>query len=90
MESEKKLQPKIIKHLEKNGFYTIKTIKLNKNGLPDIIAWKEGRCVMVEVKSTGKKPSFLQEFRIKEVKECGVYAFWCDSFSMFLELIKLF
>ena len=88
MESEKKLQPKIIKYLEADGFYTIKTIKLNKNGLPDIIGWKDGRCVMVEVKSTGKKPSKLQEFRINEVKDFGVYAFWCDSFDMFLRLIK--
>jgi len=88
--SEKKLQPKIIKHLEQNGFYTIKTIKLNKNGLPDIIAFKDGNTIMVEVKSKGKKPSELQNFRIKEVIEFGVGAFWCDSFEMYEGLIKNF
>jgi len=88
MESEKKLQPKIIKFLEMNGYYTIKTIKLNKNGLPDIIAFKGGMTLMVEVKSEGKKPSELQLFRIEEVAKFGVVSFWCDTFAMFLNKLN--
>ena len=37
---EAKLQTKIIKDLEKRGYFTVKTIKLSKNGLPDIFAFK--------------------------------------------------
>ena len=82
--TEQQLQTKIIKHLDKNGFYTVKTIKLNKNGLPDIFAFKEGKTIMIEVKSKGKKPSKLQEYRIEEVKKYGVISFYVDSFEIFL------
>lgn len=87
--TEKQLQPKIIKWLEKNGYYTVKTIKLNKNGLPDIFAFKDGKCVMIEVKGEGQKPRPLQDFRIREVQEFGIKSFYANSFEMFLEKITL-
>jgi len=83
MESEKTLQPKIIKHLKKEGWYVVKTIKLSVNGLPDIFAFKDGKTVMIEVKSEGKKPSKIQDFRIREVQEYGVKAFYCDTYQSF-------
>ena len=81
--TEQKIQSKIIKDLEKKGFYVIKTIKLNKNGLPDIFAFKDGKTIMIEVKAPGKKPSELQKFRIEEVKKYGVISFWADSFDSY-------
>jgi len=38
MLSEQKVQSKRIKDLEKEGYYVIKLIKTNKNGIPDLIA----------------------------------------------------
>ena len=83
--TEAKLQTKIIKELEKNNFYTIKTIKLNKNGLPDIFAFKNGKTYMIEVKAPGKKPRQLQLYRIEEVKKFGVLSYWFDDFEEFKE-----
>ena len=82
--TEQQLQTKIIKHLDNNGFYTIKTIKLNKNGLPDIFAFKDGKTIMIEVKAPGKKPNELQKYRIEEVKNYGVISFWVDNFESFI------
>ena len=84
---EQQIQTKIIKDLEKKGYYTIKTIKLNKNGLPDIFAFKDGGCVMIEVKAEGKKPSELQKYRIEEVQHYGVKSFYADSFESYLQQI---
>jgi Holliday junction resolvase len=86
--TEAKLQTKIIKDLESKGYYVIKTIKLNKNGLHDIFAFKDGLSTFIEVKATGQKPRELQLFRIEEVKKFGVKSFWCDSFEDYLNLIK--
>lgn len=86
--TEQQLQTKIIKHLDKEGYYTIKTIKLNKNGLPDIFAFKDGLTTMIEVKAKGKKPNELQKYRIDEVKKFGVKSFWVDDFETFKHLIN--
>lgn len=83
-QQEKTLQPKIIKYLTKEGWYVVKTIKLSVNGLPDIFAWKDGQGLMIEVKSEGKKPSKIQEYRIREVQEYGVKAFYCDTYESFI------
>ena len=83
--TESKLQTKIIKDLESKGYYVIKTIKLNKNGLHDVFAFKDGLATFIEVKATGQKPRELQLFRIEEVKKFGIKSFWCDSFEKYLE-----
>ena len=88
--TEAKLQTKIIKDLESKGYYVVKTIKLNKNGLHDIFAFKDGQATFIEVKATGKKPPPLQLFRIEEVKEFGVKSFWTDSFEKYLKEITTF
>ena len=82
--TESKLQTKIIKDLESKGYYVIKTIKLNKNGLHDIFAFKNGLATFIEVKATGQKPKKLQLFRIEEVKQYGIKSFWVDSFEDYL------
>ena len=35
---EQAIQSKLIKKLESEGYYVIKLIKTNKNGIPDLIA----------------------------------------------------
>jgi Holliday junction resolvase len=36
--TEQQIQSKLIKELEAQGYYVIKLIKTNKNGIPDILA----------------------------------------------------
>jgi len=85
--TEAKLQTKILKDLESKGYYTVKTIKLNKNGLHDIFAFKDGKATFIEVKGEGQKPRELQLFRIEEVKKFGIKSFWVDNFNEYLDNI---
>lgn len=72
---ESQIQSKKIKELEAQGYYVIKLIKTNKNGIPDLIAIPPNSDVeFFEVKSPNGKISPLQEFRIKELTEHGVKA----------------
>lgn len=71
--TEQQFQSKIIKELEKHGYYTIKTIKTNKSGVPDIIAIREGCAVFIEVKAKRGVVSDLQKYRIKEIRKQGCY-----------------
>ncbi len=72
---EQAIQSKLIKKLESQGYYVIKLIKTNKNGIPDVIAIPPNSDVeFYEVKVPGKKPSVLQEFRLKELNDHGCNA----------------
>jgi Holliday junction resolvase len=71
--SESKIQSKLIKELEAHGYYVIKLMKTNKNGIPDLIAIpKDSDVLFVEVKTENGRVSPLQEYRIKELKNHGI------------------
>jgi Holliday junction resolvase len=70
---EQQIQSKKIKELEAQGYYVIKLINTNKNGIPDLIAIPPNSDVLfVEVKRPDGKISKLQEFRHKELEEKGI------------------
>ena len=69
--TEQQIQNKKIIELEKLGYYVIKLINTNKNGIPDLIALKPNKCVFIEVKKPGGTTSKLQDFRISELKKLG-------------------
>jgi|TARA_B100001057_G_scaffold478300_1_gene548553 Holliday junction resolvase len=71
--TEQQIQSKRIKELESIGYYVVKLIKTNKNGIPDLIAIPPDSDVLfVEVKTPKGKTSKLQEYRLEELKKHGV------------------
>jgi hypothetical protein len=71
--TEQQIQSKRIKQLEAEGYYVIKLIRTNKNGIPDLIAIPPNSDVLFsEVKRPGQKPSKLQEYRMKELNNHGI------------------
>ena len=69
--TEQQIQSKRIKELEKDGYYVIKLMKTNKNGIPDLIALKDGDILFSEVKKPNGRLSRLQEYRLKELEGYG-------------------
>lgn len=69
--TEQQIQSKRIKELEKDGYYVIKLMKTNKNGIPDLIALKDGDILFSEVKKPEGRLSKLQEYRLKELESYG-------------------
>ena len=70
--TEGQLQNKKIKELESQGYYVIKLMKTNKNGIPDLIALKSTEpALIVEVKTPTGRLSKLQEYRITELDKQG-------------------
>jgi len=73
--TESQVQKIRIAELEAQGYYVLKLMKTNKNGIPDILAIKPGADVIFsEVKTKNGVVSKLQEFRIKELKGYGFKA----------------
>jgi len=71
--TEQQIQAKRIKELEAEGYYVIKLIKTNKNGIPDIVAIPPNCDVLFsEIKKPNGKVSAIQEYRLKQLKQHGV------------------
>lgn len=71
--TEQQIQKKRIDQLEKEGYYVIKLIKTNKNGIPDVIAIPPGSGVIFsEIKTPKGKLSPIQEYRLKEIEKYGL------------------
>ena len=61
MATEQQIQTKRIKQLEDEGYYVLKLIKTNKNGIPDIVAIPpNAKVIFSEVKTPKGKVSPLQ------------------------------
>ena len=70
--TEQQIQKKRIDQLEKEGYYVLKLIKTNKNGIPDVVAMHPEKGVLFsEIKTPKGKLSKIQEYRIKEIKSYG-------------------
>jgi Holliday junction resolvase len=70
--TEQQIQTKRIKQLEDEGYYVLKLIKTNKNGIPDIIAIPPNANVLFsEIKTEKGKLSELQKYRLKELETHG-------------------
>ena len=70
--TEQQIQKKRINELEADGYYVIKLIKTNKNGIPDIIAIPpDSEVLFSEIKKPEGRLSILQQYRLKELNEYG-------------------
>ena len=70
--TEKQIKSKRIKELEAKGYYVLKLVKTNKNGIPDLVAIPPNSQVLFsEVKTAKGRLSTLQKYRLKELEEHG-------------------
>ena len=71
--TEQQIQSKKINDLESQGYYVIKLVKTNKNGIPDLLVLpKNSDAFFIEVKKEGGVLSKLQEYRINELNKHGL------------------
>ena len=64
--TEQQIQSKRIKELEELGYYVIKLIQTNKNGIPDLIAIpRDSNVLFSEIKRPRQKVSALQSIELK-------------------------
>jgi Holliday junction resolvase len=68
---EQARQKKISDRLKKEGWIVVKLIKTTMNGIPDLMALRNGETLFVEVKQPKGKLAPIQELRIQELKDQG-------------------
>lgn len=71
--TEQQIQKKRINELESEGYYVLKLMKTNKNGIPDLVAIPPDCGVLFsEIKTKNGRLSKLQQYRIKELNNHGI------------------
>jgi len=89
MITEQQYQKKITSFLEERGYFVIKLISTNKNGIPDLLAVHPLNAnIWIEVKKTDGVLRPLQEFRIRELSKFNQVAFCAYGFEHFKEQYK--
>ena len=80
IESEKVLERKLVEKIKKLGGHAYKFVSPNQRGVPDrLCVLPHGITVFVELKTTGKKPTKLQELCMGELKSLGQECVVIDS-----------
>ena len=70
--SESKFQRQVIKEYEAKGYYVIKLVRTNKNGIMDLLALKpKEEPIFIEVKGEHTLQTPLQKYRESELKKFG-------------------
>lgn len=79
-ESEKTLEDRLRKEVEKRGGMAIKLLSQLHRGLPDrMVLLPRGVQYFVELKTTGKKPTGLQRHCHEQLRALGFHVYVIDS-----------
>ena len=79
-ESEKTLESRLRTEVERRGGMAIKLLSQIHRGLPDrLVLLPYGLAFFVETKSTGQKPTKLQQFCHQQLRKLGFHVYVVDS-----------
>lgn len=76
---ESKIQARVRRILEDDGWLVNKLILTSKPGTPDLIAHKDGRTIYIEVKRPGERPRPLQTHRMEQIRRQGIEVYTIDD-----------
>ena len=86
---ESQIQTEIIQFLQDAGFYVIRTIATAEAGNPDLLSFRGGVCLALEVKrSESHKMTALQEFKCLRLRKAGVIVRCVASVEEVKKIIK--
>lgn len=78
--SEKYLERKLVERIKAHGGLCLKFASVTEAGYPDrLCLMPHGRTLWVELKTTGRKPTKLQEIRHQELRERGFSVYVVDD-----------
>ena len=90
MESEKLLERKLRQKLDQLGGWSIKMLSTYVTGLPDrLCLLPGGKVLFIEVKTTGKKPTKIQERVHERIRKLGFKVLVIDNSEQIDDLLKL-
>ena len=87
MTPEGKVQSEIVKYARKQGFMALRFEVMQVVGFPDLMLLGHRTAAFIEVKRKGKVASKMQEWRLEQIRACGLMATHCDNIEEAQEFI---
>ena len=88
--SEKAIERYLVEQAKQNGLLCLKYSNSNMVGYPDrLLVLRDGGVIWVELKSKGRKPTKIQQLRMKELSELGHVVKVIDNKADIDELFKI-
>lgn len=81
---EAALQSKIVKDLVKSGWLPVKVKLCNLNGHPDLVIYKAGKTIFIEVKDEGKEADPLQKHVHSLLRNQGFNVYVIDTWDRYV------
>lgn len=75
---ERTIEDQVCIWARKNKFLALK-VKFIEAGWPDRLFLGHGASIFIEFKRPGEVPDKLQEFRLGQLRGCGIPAYWTDN-----------
>lgn len=89
MTLEGKLKAKIKADLKARGAYFFMPVQSGYGSTTlDILVCLRGLFIAIETKAEGKVPTARQDACIDQINIAGGFAFWCDTYDMYLECMR--
>jgi hypothetical protein len=86
--SEGKVVQQIHKYLKSNGWFQLNLISTSPSGIPDRVAFKDGRYIWFEIKKPGGRLQPNQEYMIDKMKSYGMEVYVVDSLEEVKRICK--
>lgn len=87
---ESTIEKAVCAYAKLKGCMVIKLAGQNQRGQPDRLFIRAGRCLFVEFKAPGKRPTALQLKWLADLQWHGMTSRWCDDIEQGKELINAF
>jgi hypothetical protein len=84
---ESKIQASCIKYAKSKGWFVLKIIKCNINGMPDSALFKDGTTIFVEYKAINGIQSELQKYQQKLLENQGFKYYLVNNLNYFKEIV---
>ena len=89
IESEKKLEKYLADQTKQSGGWSFKLLSTHVTGLPDrICLFPGGKVFFAEMKTTGKKPTKMQELIGNKIRRLGFEVLVLDNTNSINEIIR--
>jgi len=86
---ESTIEKAVCAYAKLKGCLVIKLAGQNQRGQPDRLFIRTGRCLFVEFKAPGKRPTALQIKWLNELNNNGMAVAWCDDIDQGKQLIQI-
>jgi len=72
---ESNVEQTVNRYARKKGWLAYKWTSPSQRGVPDMIYFRDGECLMIEFKAPGKRPTPYQHAIHKRLKEHGFHVY---------------